>query len=93
MRNQRLGWTAQISVARRPKTDGGLVSTAVGGSQMRFSVWFGSLCLSGCWLEHVDMSNPQPLDPEFYEAALKSQGQPGQGGATRFHSPAMMVPK
>ena len=47
---------------------------------MRITTLGWSLCVSGCWLEHVDMVNPAPLDPAFYEAALKSQGQPGQGG-------------
>jgi hypothetical protein len=38
--------------------------------------------LSGCWLEYVDSANPEELDPVFYEAAIKSQGQPGVGGGS-----------
>ena len=74
------GLESASSVARRPETDGRLVSKTMDGPDMRITTLGWSLCVSGCWLEHVDMVNPAPLDPAFYEAALKSQGQPGQGG-------------
>ena len=33
----------------------------------------------GCWLERVTGA-PVPLDPRFYEAVEKAQGNPGEGG-------------
>jgi hypothetical protein len=33
-------------------------------------------------MEHVDSAHPEELDPIFYEAVIKSQGQPGVGGGS-----------
>jgi hypothetical protein len=50
------------------------------------------LLLGGCWLERVT-GEAVPLDPRFYEAVEKAQGDPGVGGGSAIPFAAVDGPK